>query len=101
MHATTTPPFQPVQCRGCPPPNHHRVGGRSDEVAVLATQPHHVGVADSDKMFIEATWLLDYPIIAYEQGISLLAWMGWKADIEGSGLGELGTYDKMFSFKET
>ncbi|GKE18789.1 hypothetical protein Tco_1426366 [Tanacetum coccineum] len=46
-------------------------------------------------MFIEATWLLDYPIIAYEQGICLLAWMGWNADIEGRGLGELCTYDKM------
>ncbi|GKE25825.1 hypothetical protein Tco_1441209 [Tanacetum coccineum] len=34
-------------------------------------------------------------------GICLLAWMGWNADIEGRGLGELCTYDKMFSFKET
>ncbi|GJZ49118.1 ribonuclease H-like domain-containing protein [Tanacetum coccineum] len=34
-------------------------------------------------------------------GIYLLAWMGWNADIEGRGLGELCTYDKMFSFKET
>ncbi|GKA79114.1 ribonuclease H-like domain-containing protein [Tanacetum coccineum] len=33
--------------------------------------------------------------------IFLLAWMGWNADIEGRGLGELCTYDKMFSFKET
>ncbi|GJS88982.1 hypothetical protein Tco_0771618 [Tanacetum coccineum] len=33
--------------------------------------------------------------------IYLLAWMGWNADIEGRGLGELCTYDKMFSFKET
>ncbi|GJY08207.1 hypothetical protein Tco_0375261 [Tanacetum coccineum] len=46
-------------------------------------------------MFIDATWLLDYSIIAYEQGICLLAWMGWNADIEGRGLGELCTYDKM------
>ncbi|GJR55244.1 hypothetical protein Tco_1405765 [Tanacetum coccineum] len=46
-------------------------------------------------MFIEATWLLDYPIIAYEQGICLLAWMGWNADIEGRGLGELCTYDEI------
>ncbi|GJT17325.1 hypothetical protein Tco_0876031 [Tanacetum coccineum] len=38
-------------------------------------------------MFIDATWLLDYSIIAYEQGIYLLAWMGWNADIEGRGLG--------------
>ncbi|GJX99888.1 retrovirus-related pol polyprotein from transposon TNT 1-94 [Tanacetum coccineum] len=37
-------------------------------------------------MFIDATWLLDYSIIAYEQGICLLAWMGWYADIEGRGL---------------
>ncbi|GJT94543.1 hypothetical protein Tco_1090061 [Tanacetum coccineum] len=48
-------------------------------------------------MFIEATWLLDYPIIAYEQGICDLAWMGWNADIEGHGLGELCTYDKVLS----
>ncbi|GJT87113.1 hypothetical protein Tco_1068830 [Tanacetum coccineum] len=34
-------------------------------------------------------------------GIYLLAWMGWDADIEGRGLGELCIYDKMFSFKET
>ncbi|GJS54880.1 hypothetical protein Tco_0628242 [Tanacetum coccineum] len=27
--------------------------------------------------------------------ICLLAWMGWNADIEGRGLGELCTYDKM------
>ncbi|GJS62630.1 uncharacterized mitochondrial protein-like protein [Tanacetum coccineum] len=33
-------------------------------------------------------------------GILLLAWMGWDADIEGRGLGELCTYDKMLmSFK--
>ncbi|GJY67294.1 hypothetical protein Tco_0469532 [Tanacetum coccineum] len=31
----------------------------------------------------------------------MLAWMGWNADIEGRGLGELCTYDEMFSFKET
>ncbi|GJU18321.1 ribonuclease H-like domain-containing protein [Tanacetum coccineum] len=46
-------------------------------------------------MFIDTTWLLDYSIIAYEQGICLLAWMGWNADIEGRGLGELCTYDKI------
>ncbi|GKB45084.1 putative ribonuclease H-like domain-containing protein [Tanacetum coccineum] len=46
-------------------------------------------------MFIEATWLLDYPIIAYEQGICLLAWMGWNADIEGRGFDELCTYDEI------
>ncbi|GJX57150.1 hypothetical protein Tco_0287047 [Tanacetum coccineum] len=46
-------------------------------------------------MFIDATWLLDYSIIAYEQGIYLLAWMGWNADIEGCGLGERCTYDKI------
>ncbi|GJT25154.1 hypothetical protein Tco_0895091 [Tanacetum coccineum] len=31
----------------------------------------------------------------------LCLWMDGKADIEGRGLGELCTYDKMFSFKET
>ncbi|GJW02853.1 hypothetical protein Tco_1561709 [Tanacetum coccineum] len=30
----------------------------------------------------------------------LLAWMGWNADIEGRGLGELYTYDKMFLLKK-
>ncbi|GJS08306.1 ribonuclease H-like domain-containing protein [Tanacetum coccineum] len=29
-------------------------------------------------------------------GICLLTWMGWNADIEGRGLGELCTFDKMF-----
>ncbi|GJT64494.1 hypothetical protein Tco_1015974 [Tanacetum coccineum] len=29
------------------------------------------------------------------QGIFLLAWTGWNSDIEGRGLGELCTYDKM------
>ncbi|GKB14365.1 hypothetical protein Tco_0848288, partial [Tanacetum coccineum] len=29
------------------------------------------------------------------QSICLLAWMGWNADIEGRGLGELCTYDKI------
>ncbi|GKD29891.1 hypothetical protein Tco_1240669 [Tanacetum coccineum] len=29
-------------------------------------------------------------------GICLLAWMGWNADIEGRGLGELCTFDKIF-----
>ncbi|GJV94858.1 FAR1-related sequence 5-like protein [Tanacetum coccineum] len=37
----------------------------------------------------------------YQFCIYLLAWMGWDADIEGRGLGELCIYDKMFSFKET
>ncbi|GJZ49884.1 RNA-directed DNA polymerase, eukaryota, reverse transcriptase zinc-binding domain protein [Tanacetum coccineum] len=31
----------------------------------------------------------------WAHGIYLLAWMGWNADIEGRGLGELCTYDKM------
>ncbi|GJS73792.1 ribonuclease H-like domain-containing protein [Tanacetum coccineum] len=50
----------------------------------------------------------DHTCVACQKGkqhkascICLLAWMGWNADIEGRGLGELCTYDKMFSFKET
>ncbi|GJY04655.1 putative RNA-directed DNA polymerase, partial [Tanacetum coccineum] len=50
--------------------------------------------ADPRQDVIEATWLLDYPIIAYEQGIFLLAWMGWNADIKGRGLW-LGTFTDM------
>ncbi|GKC28191.1 hypothetical protein Tco_1035485, partial [Tanacetum coccineum] len=36
--------------------------------------------------------VLTLPILS----IFLLAWIGWNADIEGRGLGELCTYDKMF-----
>ncbi|GJR66204.1 reverse transcriptase domain-containing protein [Tanacetum coccineum] len=32
----------------------------------------------------------------WAHGIYLLAWMGWNADIEGRGLGELCTFDKIF-----
>ncbi|GJS92575.1 hypothetical protein Tco_0799543 [Tanacetum coccineum] len=35
----------------------------------------------------------------WDGGICLLAWMGRSVDIEGRGLGELCTYDKMFSKK--
>ncbi|GJU05986.1 diacylglycerol kinase 4-like protein [Tanacetum coccineum] len=42
-----------------------------------------------------------FTFVGLQRRICLLAWMGWNADIEGRGLGELCTYDKMFSFKET
>ncbi|GJU01656.1 retrovirus-related pol polyprotein from transposon TNT 1-94 [Tanacetum coccineum] len=55
-------------------------------------QPHHGGVRV----------VVVIPLFAkFISCICLLAWMGWNADIEGRGLGELCTYDKMFSFKET
>ncbi|GJW68191.1 pleiotropic drug resistance protein 1-like protein [Tanacetum coccineum] len=42
---------------------------------------------------------LSYFCSTSSYGICLLAWMGWSVDIEGRGLGEPCTYDKMFSKK--
>ncbi|GJS31584.1 hypothetical protein Tco_0492204 [Tanacetum coccineum] len=40
--------------------------------------------------------LLENMLTCFAPGICLLAWMGWNANIEGRGLGELCTFDKMF-----
>nr|GEU43759.1 hypothetical protein [Tanacetum cinerariifolium] len=59
-------------------------------------------------LFNSRTWVFGFAVNSHKgafgtavpiMGICLLAWMGRSVDIEGCGLGELYTYNKMFSKK--
>ncbi|GJS52667.1 hypothetical protein Tco_0626029 [Tanacetum coccineum] len=110
MHATTTPPFQPVQgLSAAKPPSCRWAVGRG------CCASHPAAPCGCRSILGPKDWLalgsllrafgeqivLVWACVALSLQLGtwlrymLVAWMGWNADIEGCGLGELCTYDKI------